>query len=67
MLAKIAKPVSWITLIVLIVPSILFLAGRLGLDQAKWIMLLATIGWFSHLAEGCEVTRPFLALSSLAS
>lgn len=38
--------VSLASLIALILPSILFLAGRMDLDKAKWIMLLATIIWF---------------------
>lgn len=46
MLKKIAQPISWIMLIVLIVPSILYLAGSMELNPAKWIMTLATIGWF---------------------
>ena len=46
MIKTIAKPISWISLVVLILPSILFLAGRMELDRVKWIMLLATIVWF---------------------
>jgi hypothetical protein len=38
--------VSLVSLIALILPSILFLAGRMDLDKAKWIMILATIIWF---------------------
>jgi succinate dehydrogenase hydrophobic anchor subunit len=37
---------SAVALLILTIPSILFLAGRLELDQVKWIMLLATIVWF---------------------
>lgn len=43
---SILKIVSLVSLIALILPSILFLAGRLDLDKAKWIMILATIIWF---------------------
>jgi hypothetical protein len=40
--------VSWTALIATIVPAALFLAGRaMTLDQAKLIMLLATIAWFA--------------------
>lgn len=38
--------VSLLSLVVLILPSILFLAGRVELDTAKWIMVAATIVWF---------------------
>jgi hypothetical protein len=39
--------VSWLSLVVLMLPSILFLAGRMELTTAKWIMLAATIIWFA--------------------
>jgi len=38
--------VAVLSLVVLMLPSILFLAGRMELDTAKWIMLLATVVWF---------------------
>jgi len=38
--------VSLLALIVLTLPSIIFLAGRMELVTAKWLMLLATIIWF---------------------
>jgi hypothetical protein len=38
--------ISVLSLVVLMVPSILFLAGRMELDTVKWIMLAATIVWF---------------------
>jgi hypothetical protein len=37
---------SWIILLGTIVPAILFLVGRVTLDQCKWFMLLTTIAWF---------------------
>ncbi len=43
---SILKVVSLLSLVALILPSILFLAGRVDLDKAKWVMLLATIIWF---------------------
>ena len=46
MLKTIAKPVSWLSLVVLILPSFLFLIGRIEFDSVNWIMLLATIVWF---------------------
>jgi hypothetical protein len=39
--------VSWLSLVVLMLPSILFLAGRMELATAKWVMLVATIVWFA--------------------
>jgi hypothetical protein len=39
--------VSWLSLVVLMLPSILFLAGRMELTTAKWVMLAATIVWFA--------------------
>jgi len=38
--------VAVLSLVALMLPSILFLAGRMQLDTAKWIMLLATVVWF---------------------
>jgi Na+/H+ antiporter NhaA len=29
-----------------IVPSVLYLTGRIDLDQSKWALLAATIAWF---------------------
>lgn len=39
--------VAVLSLVLLMLPSILFLAGRMELDTAKWIMLLATVVWFA--------------------
>ncbi len=41
---------SLVALIVLTLPSIVFLAGRMELDTVKWIMLVATILWFAVAA-----------------
>jgi len=38
--------VSLLALIGLILPSVIYLAGRMDLDKVKWIMLLASIVWF---------------------
>jgi hypothetical protein len=38
--------VSWVALAAAIVPSILFLAGKMDLDQSKWVLLAATVVWF---------------------
>ncbi|MCU0917158.1 MAG: hypothetical protein MUC88_21735 [Planctomycetes bacterium] len=39
--------VSWLSLVVLMVPVILFLAGAMELAAVKWIMLAATVVWFA--------------------
>jgi len=38
--------IGYISIIVLIVPSIVYLGGKMELAQVKTIMLLATIVWF---------------------
>ncbi len=38
--------IAVLSLVVLMLPSILFLAGRMQLDTVKWIMNLATVLWF---------------------
>lgn len=38
--------VSLLSLVALVLPSILFLAGRMELATVKWVMLGATIVWF---------------------
>ena len=40
------KLISWISLVVLIAPAILFLTDHMELDQVKLIMLISTIIWF---------------------
>ena len=40
------KLISWISLIALIAPAILFLSGSMELDQVKLAMLVATTVWF---------------------
>lgn len=42
----VVKLISWISLVAVIAPSVLFLAGRMELDQVKLIMLIATVIWF---------------------
>jgi hypothetical protein len=44
------KLISWISLIALIAPAILFMAGRMELDQVKSIMLISTVVWFVSAA-----------------
>ena len=39
--------VSWLSLILLVLPSVLFLTGTMDLDRVKWIMLIATVVWFA--------------------
>jgi hypothetical protein len=42
----IIRLIGYLGIIVLIVPSMLYLAGRMELDQVKTIMIAATIIWF---------------------
>ena len=42
----VVKLISWISLVAVIAPSVLFLAGRMELGQVKSIMLIATVIWF---------------------
>ncbi len=44
---KILIIVAMLSLVVLMLPSILFLAGRMELDTVKCIMMGATILWFA--------------------
>lgn len=41
-----AKIISWVSLAVLTVPSLMFAFGRMELDQVKTLMMAATIIWF---------------------
>jgi hypothetical protein len=47
----VAQIISWLALILTLVPSIVYLAGGLTLDAVKTWMLVGTIVWF--------VTVPF--------
>ena len=38
--------ISLLALIVLTLPSVIFLAGKTDLNMVKWLMLVATIVWF---------------------
>lgn len=43
----IAKTISWLSLVALMVPVILFLmGGRIELDTVKTVMNIATVVWF---------------------
>jgi len=42
----IAKILALTSLLLLTLPSVFYLAGRMGLETVKWIMILATIVWF---------------------
>jgi len=45
---RIWQVVSWLSLVVLVLPSVLYLAGSdaMGLDRVKAIMVVATVVWF---------------------
>ena len=42
----IIKITGYLGIIILILPSILFLAGKMELDSVKTVMIVATIIWF---------------------
>lgn len=46
MFRKIAKFISWASLLVLIVPALCFLADVGNLPQIKTVMLASTVIWF---------------------
>ena len=43
---RIYQLITWIAFALTILPSFLYLAGRLDLDRVKLMMLIATIVWF---------------------
>ena len=43
---RIAQVISWLSLVVLVVPSLLFMAGTMELDTVKKVMIAATVFWF---------------------
>lgn len=43
---SILQIISLLSLVALMLPSVLFLAGRMELNTVKWLMLLASIAWF---------------------
>jgi hypothetical protein len=45
-LRKISGIIGLVSLVLLLLPSALFLFGDLSLEQVKWIMLGATLLWF---------------------
>ena len=45
-LRNISKIVGLVSLVFLVLPSVLFLAGELSLERVKWMMLGATLLWF---------------------
>jgi hypothetical protein len=46
-LVSIAKPVSWLSLLLIVVPPILFLSGSIAQPLMNNIMLTGTILWFA--------------------
>ena len=46
MIRLFAKILSWVSLVGMVVPAILYLMGRMELDQVKLVMLIMTIIWF---------------------
>ena len=46
MLNKILKVISYASLVLLVVPSFMYLSGKIELDAVKNIMLISTVIWF---------------------
>ncbi len=42
----IAQIISWLSLVALTIPSILYLTGSMELDAVKKVMLIASVVWF---------------------
>lgn len=42
--------ISWLSLAALVLPSVVYLAGKMELDTVKHIMLAATVVWFASAA-----------------
>jgi len=47
MIRRIYQSISWVSLAATILPSVLYLAGNITLDQSKLYLLLSTLGWFA--------------------
>jgi hypothetical protein len=45
-LRKISGIIGLVSLVLLVLPSVLFLAGEVSLERVKWMMLGATLLWF---------------------
>ena len=43
---RIVQVISWLALAVTILPSVVFLSGKVDLDHVKVAMLVATVVWF---------------------
>lgn len=43
---KLLQLISLVALVLTVLPSALYLAAKIDLDQTKWSMLVATIVWF---------------------
>lgn len=51
----ILKVISWMALVAVIAPSVMFLSGRMDLPTLKLVMLIATVVWF--IATPCWMGR----------
>jgi len=38
--------ISWLSLMLLVVPALLYFGGRIKLEWMQWAMLVATVVWF---------------------
>lgn len=59
---RVFQVLSWGSLILTVLPSVLFFAGLMDLDRVKWVMFISTIVWFAATpfwmgrSEKCEST-----------
>lgn len=56
MIMILARVISWISLIVLTGSAVLFLTGRMELQQVKLYMLASTVVWFVT-ATTCDALK----------
>lgn len=42
-----SKPISWVSLMLIVVPPVLYLTGSVSADMMKLLLLIGTIIWFA--------------------
>ena len=45
-MSQITKPISYLTLGLVLIPSLLFFCGVINLNAAKTVAVIGSIGWF---------------------
>lgn len=49
MIPKIARVVSWLSLLGVIAPAVLYLYGSLSLASVQTVMLISSVAWFGSV------------------